>query len=158
MADSVWLSGDVDNRPAPVATATALEPGDLISRNATTGLVTPASSFTWDTDLATTQAAFVALFYGCSQQLKTANVARVHGNGDDNIVMIEMGGVREYDCASADFVFGQLLGPAKQSGNALENKKLVGVASESLATHICVRAGTSLTRIQAKMRAIPALV
>lgn len=152
MADSVWLSGDVDNRPAPVATATALEPGDLVSRNASTGIVTPASDFTWTTDLATTQAAFVLLFFGCSQQLKTANVARVHGNSDDNIVMIEMSGVREYDCASADFTFGQLLGPAKQAGNALENKKLVGVASKSLATHICVRAGTGLTRVQAKMR------
>lgn len=122
-----WRYGN--NNPAvskAVPTATLVEVGDLISQDASAAdVVVPASEFTWDTNIATTQEAFHDEFLGVSgQQSQNGNVDGIRHNSR---------GVHEFDCASATFALGTLVGPAKATGNALENQKVVAVASENLA-------------------------
>lgn len=75
-------------------------------------------------------------------------MARVFGNASDNVIRIDAGGVFEFDCASATFEVGDLVGCAKQSGNALEDQKVVAVASEALAIGRVTQRGTSITRVK----------
>lgn len=110
---------------APAASATVIAPGDLIATAASTSVPAPASAETWVTDLATTQTNFVAKFLGVSVDRSR--------NGDTDPVVCATSGVFEFDCDSATFAIGDLVGPAKQSGNALENQKVAAVASAARA-------------------------
>ena len=104
----------------PVPTATLIQIGDLISN-------TPASAadLAWDTDLATTQENFHDIFLGVSGQRSRS--------GDTDQVRCNTRGVHKFDCDAATFNLGDLVGPAKAAGNALENQKVVGVAAANLA-------------------------
>lgn len=146
MPVSQYEYGDSNPTIAPVLTAQAVAVGDICGLSS--GNVVRAQDETWDTNLATTQTNFVTKFLGVSGQQKDANVARVFGNSTDNRIRIDAGGVFEFDCASANFAVGDLVGCAKQSGNALESQKVVAVASEALAIGRAVEAGTSVTRIK----------
>jgi hypothetical protein len=120
---------------APVATV-AIARGDLVGlatgtitgatsgASITVGTPYPASDQPWDTNIATTQAAFQDKFLGVAQSQVAAQTPAPR---------VSTGGVHEFDCASATFVVGALVGPAKQSGNLLEDQKVVAVASEGLA-------------------------
>lgn len=57
-----YRHGDVQLRRLRVDSATVIEAGDLVWLDSDD--VKPASDFTWDTNLATTQAAFAAAFVG----------------------------------------------------------------------------------------------
>lgn len=149
MAAPRYISGDTRPRQITIATALAAAIGDvmsLISNTAARG-----EDITWDTDLATTQTAQAAGFVGVSKQQKSADVARVFGNSEDNVLMVATGGIWEFDCASATFEFGALVGLAKQSGNALESQKVVAVGSEALAIGRVAKRGTSITRVQVEL-------
>ncbi len=118
--------GNPEIRTAPVLAATVIEVGDMLWYDATNNCVKPASDYTWDTDLATTQGTFKDVFIGIS----------IHGKkSTDPAGTIAFGtkGQWEMDCASAAFDMATFLGPAKQSGNALENQKVVAVANATLA-------------------------
>ena len=80
---SRYLYGENNPASAPVATASAIEVGDILGY--TSGNVYPAKDETWDTNLATTQTAFATKFLGLSGQKKLASEVRVHGNSTDNI-------------------------------------------------------------------------
>lgn len=108
-----------------VPTATVIEQQDMIGQIAADGLPFPAASQAWDTDLATTQTAFILLFLGISTEFSRA--------GDVAPIKVNTAGVHEMECAAAQFKIGDLVGPAKQSGNLLENRKVVAVATEALA-------------------------
>lgn len=108
-----------------VPTATVIEQQDMIGQIAADGLPFPAASQAWDTDLATTQAAFILLFLGISTEFSRA--------GDVAPIKVNTAGVHEFECAAAQFKNGALVGPAKQSGNLLENRKVAAVATENLA-------------------------
>lgn len=142
---SRYFRGETRPRIAPVLTAQAVAVGDLCGLSS--GNVVRAEDTTWNTDLATTQAAFVPTFLGVSGQRKVAATARVDANGRDNVIRVDAGGFYEFDCASATFAVGDLVGPAKQSGNGLESQKVVGVATESVAIGRVVEAGTSVTKV-----------
>jgi hypothetical protein len=124
-----------DSRPVmvPVALAKAVAKDDLSAR-ADDGTLYKASEQTWDTDLATTQAAFVAKFLGSSAQDKIA-AEYVYGNAgiDEGNIRVNTGGVVPFTAAAGTYILGDLVGPAKQSGNLLENQKVAKVASEALA-------------------------
>ena len=142
-----------DARPvrAPVATASAFEVGDLIAQE-TDGSYTRASSQAWTTDLATTRAAFVAKFAGEASQAKDANKPII-GNGDalGYQLLIWTAGVKTYPVPAGTYKNGDLLGPAKQSGNLLEDQKLEVVGSEAQATHrVAGRAGVNPGVIEAE--------
>lgn len=120
---------------APVATV-AIARGDMVGQAAgtitgatsaasiTAGTPYPASDQPWDTNLATTQTAFHTAFLGVAQ----SQVAAVTPQPRCNTT-----GVHEFDCAAATFKIGDLVGPAKASGNLLEDQKVVSVATAALA-------------------------
>lgn len=149
MPVSQYQFGGTNPTIAPVLTAQAVAVGDLCGLSS--GNVVRASDETWNTDLATTQTAFVTKFLGVSGQQKDANLARVFGNASDNLIRIDAGGIFEFDCASANFAIGDLVGCAKQTGNALENQKVVAVGSEALAIGRVTEAGTSITRVKVQI-------
>lgn len=103
----------------PVAASTVIQIGDLVAQDAT-GAVYPASAEAWSVDLPTTQGLFQDKLLGVAMQRSR--------NGDTDPIRVATAGVFEFDCASATFELGVLVGPAKQSGNALENQKVTSVA------------------------------
>lgn len=149
MTAARYIKGDTDPVVVPVLTAQAVAVGDLVGLSS--GNAVRAEDETWVSSLAVTQANFVKKFLGTSLQRKDANVARVPANSADNRIRVDPAGTFEFDCASATFAVGDLVGPAKQSGNALESQKVVAVADESLAVGRVAEAGTSVTRVKVKL-------
>jgi hypothetical protein len=107
-----------------IASATVIEQQDLVAQVTADGLVYPASAHVWNTNIATTQAEFVALFLGVSTEFSRA--------GDVAPIKVNTAGVHEFECAAAQFKIGDLVGPAKQTGDLLENRKVVAVGAENL--------------------------
>lgn len=156
MPEPKYIEGSTGTVAVTVATSKAVAKGDLCGMFA--GTLVKASDETWDTDLATTQAAFVGRFVGAAGQAKAANAARVAGNSADNQLAVHPEGVFEFDCDAATFEVGDLVGPAKQAGNALESAKVVAVATPGRAVGRVYRRGANLTRVQVKLlgSALPA--
>ena len=131
-----------DARPvmATIAAAKTAEVGDIFGYSS--GTVVKASDEAWVTDLATTRTNFVAKFLGASAQKKAAN-ADPYGNTGENAgkIRVDTGGVRKYAAAAGSYPVGQLVGPAKQSGNALEDNKVDDVSSEAHAIGRVVKEG-----------------
>lgn len=130
-----------DGKPvvtAPVPTATVIEVQDLIGL--ASNLPYPASAQAWDTNLATTQTNFAAAFLGVS--------AEYSRNGDTAPIKVNTAGVFEFDCAAATFELGQLVGPAKDTGNALLDRTVVAVGSEALSIgRVAKRYASNTTRV-----------
>ena len=122
MSDNLrWRYGETNPVVTkPIASATVIEIGDLVEM-AADGTVTPASAHTWNTDLATTQNEFQDTHLGVAMQRSR--------NGDTQPIRVATSGVFEFDCASATFELGALVGPAKQTGNALENQKIIALTA-----------------------------
>jgi hypothetical protein len=143
MADQMrWRYGDTNPViTKPIASATVIEIGDLVEM-APNGDVAPASAHAWNTNLATTQDEFQDTFLGVATQR-----SRV---GDVDPIRVATSGVFEFDCASATFELGTLVGPAKQTGNALESQKVVALSTgnENKAIgRVAKRYGASTTRV-----------
>lgn len=151
MAAPRYLYDDCAPIKVTIATAKAVDAGDLVGMSS--GTLVKAEDTAWDTDLATTQTAFSNVLYvGVAMQTKTSTtVARVPGNSEDNVIMVATAGVWEFDCASATFEVGGLVGPAKDTGNALLSDKVVTVASEAYAIGRVVERGTSITRVKVRL-------
>lgn len=156
MATPQYVYGSTSGSPvvAPVTNAQAVAVGDLVGISS--GNVVRAEDTAWDTNTSTTQAAFALLFLGSSAQRKVANVARVYGNGQDNEIRVDTAGEWEYDCATANFAVGDLVGPAKDTGNALLSNKVVAVATENLAVGRVTRAYTNTTRVKFRILSVKA--
>jgi len=118
-----YRTGDVKPRHAAVDSATVISKGDHIYLD--TGKAKPASDLAWGASLAATQEAFHDAYLGIAMADSAA--------GDTDDIPYATQGEFEFDCASATFETGTLLGLAKASGNALENQKLVAVATPNLA-------------------------
>lgn len=132
----------------PRLTAQAIATGDLVGLNTN---VVRASDTVWDTNLATTQADFVAYFLGVSGQTALSGTARIYGDSTDNVIRVDTGGFFEFDCVSASFTVGQFVGPAKDTGNALLNQTVVGVSGATMAIGVVVEAATSVTRVKVRV-------
>lgn len=123
---SVYRSGQRRIIPVPCDSATVLYVGDMAFLN--TDDAKPAADFTWDTDLATTQAGFADVFLGVSMMQSLS--------GDTFAVDIDVSADSEYEyaVASATYAIGTPLGPDKASGNALLTQTLeTAVAASSVA-------------------------
>lgn len=153
MADTFrYKYGDTNPVNVTFDTAYAIEIGDLMFLDSGDSYnAKPASAFTWDTDLATTQAAFHPLFIGVAMQRYDGSNTDAYGIKDGKI-RIATTGVFEFTCASASFAVGALVGPAKQSGNALEDQKVASVATESLAVGRAVEETSSETTVDVRIR------
>lgn len=140
MSDNMrWRYGETSPvMSKEVVSATVIEIGDLVE--APSGVPAKAADHTWNTNLATTQEEFHDNFLGVAMQRSRS--------GDTDQVRIATEGVFEFDCAAATFELGALVGPAKQSGNALESQKVVAVSTENLAIgRVAKRYGSNTTKV-----------
>lgn len=142
MAGMRFRSGQVELHRLRVDSATGIEAGDLVYLDGDD--VKPASAFAWDTNLATTQGAFAAVFLGIAQQSSRA------GETADISVDLSPLSVYEFDVDPSTFEVGNLLGPDNAS-DALVDQQLmkVGTAAAAIARAAEYRATTSATlRVQ----------
>jgi hypothetical protein len=115
-----------DTRPITLAveSASVIEIGDLVYLNTDDAL--PASSQADQGSETANQRLFAANFLGVAEQRSRS--------GDDAPIRIATSGVFEFQCDSATFEVGDLVGVDEAaSGTALEDQKVVAVASEDLA-------------------------
>ena len=120
-----------------VDSTTVIEVGDMVWLD--TDDVKPASDFTWNTDLATTQAAFAAAFVGVAQE------ASASGDTDEVSVDVSPLAVYEMAAASSTYEIGDTVGP-DQSGTGstaalMDQQVESAVAASSIAR--CVKRRTS---------------
>lgn len=122
-----------------VASADVIEVGDMVVDSGS-GVIKAMSSVAWDTNIATTQEAGHDVFLGVAQERSRS--------GDTNPIRVNTTGVHEFDCAAATFEIGDLVGPAKQSGNGIESQKVVAVATANLAIgRVAKRYGSNTTKV-----------
>lgn len=119
--------GNVDQSQAVWKAAIAVAPADMIFRDVADGYDKPAALFTWNTDLATTQGLFKDVFRGISTARRLATQTTDGGITDGGIIET---GEFVFPCAAlgSAAVVGALVGPAKATGNNLENQ-IVAIAS-----------------------------
>ncbi|HVU87343.1 MAG TPA: hypothetical protein VHD36_08475 [Pirellulales bacterium] len=125
-----WRYGDTSPVMQPVQSATAIEIGDLLYL--ATDHVLPAASQADQGSKAANQQLFHNNFAGVAMQQ-----SRV---GDTNPIRVATTGVFAFDCASATFEVGALMGISQPSGGPpLDNQVVVGVGAENLAIGRCAK-------------------
>lgn len=144
-----WRYGDTNPvKSPPVDTAYLIEIGDLVylaqtysqpGASVNIGDVAPASLMTWTTNLQVTQQMFKKDFLGVAMQQ-----SRI---GDTDPIRVATEGVFEFDCASTAFKQGDLIAPAKQSGNLLENQKVALATDVNGAIGRAERTGPASTKV-----------
>jgi hypothetical protein len=112
--------GNVHLRKVRVDAATVIAAGDLVWLDGDD--VKPASDFAWDTNLATTQAAFAAAFLG------VAHTPSAAGETDDVSVDVGPHSVYQFAVPSGTYEVGDDLGPDEGS-SSLQSQQLEAVAS-----------------------------
>jgi hypothetical protein len=118
-----YRSGQVELIRIRVDSGTVIEAGDMVFLD--TDDAKPASDFTWDTDLATTQGQFAAKFLGVAHQ------PSADGETDPISVDVSPHSVYEFDVNAATYEVGDVLGPDELS-SALMNQQLEAAASAAL--------------------------
>lgn len=150
----IHRSGPVDQIYVPVKlTSTVptntIQVGDLVALESNKAV--PASVFTWDTDLATTQTAFAVAFLGVSASRSRAATT----DPRDLEIAVDADGTIEMDATSATYTVNQFVGPAKDTGNALKNT-VVGVATKALSIGVVVKdSGANATRVLVRLHNTP---
>jgi hypothetical protein len=155
MSDNMrYKYGDTNPISLPFKPGVVIELGDLCyTDDADGGTVKPASSFTWSTDLPTTQPLFHLQFAGVAMQSYDGDTVVFDYGLKDGKIRLATTGVFDFDCASATFLGAAFVGPAKATGNNLENQKVAAVATELLSVGRVQDPGTSLTVVRVRIRA-----
>lgn len=119
MANAIrYRSGRRQYQQFAISGSYDVDVGDLMYLDG--GVAYPASHFTWDTSLGVTQTAFAKQFIGiAAQQCRAGVPATIDIDTSPDAVY-------EFPIASATYENGDAFGPAKASGNALEDQKLEG--------------------------------
>jgi hypothetical protein len=145
MSDKMrWRYGDTNPVVAAVDSTTVIEIGDLVWLD--TDDAKPAGSFTWTTDLATTQSGLVPKFLGVAMQRSRS--------GDATPIRVATTGVFEFDCASGTFELGDLIGSAANTaGNGLLNQQAAKVSQRGCAVgRVARRQSTATTNVLVDIR------
>lgn len=125
----------------PVDSAQVIEIGDMIFNN--TDDARPASSFAYVTgDLDGTQANFAAKFLGVAQGASAS--------GETADITVAKRGVFEFDCASATFEYGDLVGPDDNATpDALLDQQVIGIGENGHGPigRVAKRYGSATTRV-----------
>ncbi|HEX4132476.1 MAG TPA: hypothetical protein VHZ24_20765 [Pirellulales bacterium] len=131
MADTMrWRYGETNPVLLPVDSDTVIEIGDLVYLD--TDNAKPAAALANTGTEAGNQEAFHDAFAGVAMQRSRA--------GDTNPMRVATTGVFEFDCASATFEVGALVGPDQLAGtSALTSQQVVAVATENLAVGRCAK-------------------
>ena len=125
MADVMRVRKAIEVQHYPVDTATVIEIGDLLFYDGSDDEVKPLSDFTWDTNLATTQANLKGSFAGVAMSRSRS--------GDTDDVRVAIKGIADFPCASASFVADQFIGADDNSTpDGLLDQQVIGVASAAL--------------------------
>lgn len=123
----------------PVDSATVISKGDLVALVSDKAI--PMSSFTWTTDLATTQGNAAAAFLGVAEESTKA------GETDDISVDVSSESVYEMDCTSATYQVGDPIAPAKASGNALLSQQVVEAVGTASIGRVYRRTNGTATKV-----------
>lgn len=118
-----WRYGDTNPIMLPVGTAVAIEIGDLLYLSG--GEVLPATALVDQGSLTATQEVFHDAFLGIAMQCSPV--------GSTDAIRIATSGVFEFDCASATFELGDLVGGSDGGAGALNAQLVEGVATANLA-------------------------
>lgn len=132
MAQVIHRYGKAELVKAAVASATVIERGDLVYFDTSTHQVKNAAAFTWDTNLATTQAAFAEVFLGIAEE------ASASGETDPISINVSRDAVYEIDCVSGTYHLDDAFGPDEDSGSVMFDQKLE-TATEAASIARCVK-------------------
>ncbi len=124
-----WRYGDTNPIMLPVGTAVAIEIGDLLYLSG--GEVLPATALADQGTLVATQEAFHDEFLGIAMQCSPV--------GSTDPIRIATSGVFEFDCASATFELGDLVGGNDAGAGTLNAQVVDGVATANLAIGRCMK-------------------
>lgn len=124
-----WRYGETNPVMMPVDAAAEIEIGDLVYWD--TNTVRPAGAMTPAGGLAATQEAFHDSFVGVAMQCSPAGVS--------DPIRVATTGVFEFDCVSATFDVGALLGGHDAGVGNLGNQYVDEVATPNLAIGRCVK-------------------
>lgn len=152
MPAPLYLYGETNPVDCPIATAQAVTQGDIVGIS--TGTLVRASDTTWNTSLAQTQVDFRALFLGVAAQTKDASTAQIRGNSIANRCRVDTDGVFLFKTASASYNIGDIVGPAKDTGNALLNDTVASVAALDKAIGHVVEKTTSATTVKVRIMSV----
>lgn len=128
---------------ADVADAQDISRGNLCALDG--GTIVTAADETWDTNEATTRANFVSKFAG------VATRAHANGDGDKHNVPFAAEGVFDFTAVSDDYEIGDLVGPAKDTGNALLANKVKAVSTLDEAIGTVVKKAGSATTVKVRV-------
>ena len=120
-----FRSGQVQLHKVRVDSATVIEAGDLVYLDVDD--IKPASSFPWNVDLPTTQAAFAASFIGIAHQQSAG------GDVDDVSVDMSPHSIYEFDVNPATYEVGDTLGPDELSSTLMNQQLEAAAAANSIA-------------------------
>jgi hypothetical protein len=121
MADVMRVRKAIEVEHYPVASATVIEIGDLLYYDGTANQVFPLADFTWNTNLATTQADLKGSFAGVAMSRSRA--------GDTDLVRVAISGIAEFPCAAAAFNPDEFISVDDNAGgDALESQKVIAAA------------------------------
>ena len=109
-----FRSGQVQLVKVRVDSGTVIEAGDLVYLDGDDAK--PASDFTWDTDLSTTQASFAALFLGVAHQPSAS------GETKSISVDVSSSSVYEFDVQAGTYELGDCLGPDENSSTIMSQQ------------------------------------
>jgi D-alanyl-D-alanine carboxypeptidase len=136
-----WRYGETNPIVMPVDSASVIEIGDLVWLD--TDNAKPASDVADQLTEAANQEYFHDRFAGVAMQRSAS--------GDTEPIRVATTGVFEFDCASATYEVGDLIGSSEAaSGTELETQKVVAVGSgnENLAIGRCTkRVASADTRV-----------
>lgn len=119
--------------------------GDLVAKDDTNGYAS-AVNFTWDTNLATTQAAFAAALIGVSvDRVQAGDPAHYSVDPDVTRPMINQDGTYSVYVEAATYSIGQYLGPSANGGGDGLINQCEAVASKTLATFVVQEDKTAST-------------
>ena len=124
-----------------VDSATVIEIGDAVWLD--TNDVKPASDFTWDTNLSTTQTNFQPTFVGIARSASPA--------GSTDLVRVQCEGHFKMASPSATYEEGELIG-LDENSSSLHNQTVEAVASAALAIGTVVKAvGSASTEVEIRI-------
>ena len=145
MSDKMrWRHGDTEPFQGAVDSANVVEIGDLVYLE--TDDLRGADDLTYLSSLALTQEAFHDKFAGVA-------MARSR-NGDTDEIRVAAGAVYEFDCASATFEVGDLVGPDDNAGGtALTPQQVIAVATVNLAIgRVAERVASAATKVRVRIK------
>jgi hypothetical protein len=141
---------------APFPASTAIAVGDLLYWDSVAKLAKKASQRSDLGALALNQIDFAAVFLGVAQNARLATETSQTGSTGNSDRVVTLKGVFEYDCASATFKIGDLVGIDRDGTNTVNfNQQLIKVTNPALAIGVVIQeqdAASTTVRVALRSR------